>query len=254
MSTYRNSLKERLDQSLPCLGAWLTSDSTINAAAMSSMGFHFLVVDLEHGCADISQAENLFLVAERYGAAPIARISSADGNLARRLLDLGAHGIIISTVENADKFQAFSKYCLYPPHGHRGVGLSRCNRFGDNFDAYYQGFRPLLVPMIETKRGVKAAEAIAAIPEVDALFLGPYDLSADLGKPGEFNSPEFLDAVQTVKSVAEKLGKTAGIHQVEPDLKALRERLADGFGFVAYGTDVAAMRYALSGISEFTGD
>ena len=174
MKMYENVLKKRLEGAKPCLGAWLTTDSTSNTMVMASLGFHFLVVDLEHGCADISQVETLFAVAERYGSAPLARISSDDGDLARRLLDLGAHGIIVSTVESLDRFQGFIKYCLYPPAGHRGAGMSRCNVFGAEFEKYYRDFKPMIVPMIETKRGIEAAEAIAGLPEIDVLFLGPY--------------------------------------------------------------------------------
>jgi 2-dehydro-3-deoxyglucarate aldolase len=252
MSTYFNPLKERIAQSRNCVGAWLVSNSPIMAEAMASMGFHFLVVDMEHGTADISQAETLFTVAERHGAAPLARIGSQDGELARRLLDLGAQGIIISTVQSAKEFAVFAKSCLYPPDGRRGVGISRCNRFGDEFDAYLEGFQPVLMPMIETPLGVEAATDISALPYVDGLFIGPYDLSVNLGCPGDLDAKPFQEAIDAVKSACADADKVLGIHQVDPDADALRARIDSGFGFVAYGTDILAMRGALSGALEFT--
>jgi 2-dehydro-3-deoxyglucarate aldolase len=254
MNGYQNILKKRLEASNPCIGAWLTSNSAIMAEAMASMGFQFLVVDMEHGAADISMAETLFAIAESHGAAPLVRLGSADAHLARRLLDLGAHGLIISTVEDAKDFEKFTKYCYYPPNGRRGVGLSRCNMFGDKFDSYLTGFEPVIIPMIETTKGIAAAPSIAALPTVDAIFLGPYDLSTDLGCPGDFEAPAFCEAVEKVKSACLNNGKVIGIHQVETDLKALQSRLTEGFGFVAYGTDILAMRSALNGATNLVKD
>lgn len=251
---YQNRLKDRLDQSKRSVGAWLMSNSPIIAEAMASMGFHFLVIDMEHGAADVSQAETLFALAESHGAAPMARISTLDGDLARRLMDLGAHGIIVSTVESAESFAEFSQSCFYPPEGKRGVGISRCNQFGDAFEEYLMGFKPVLMAMVETSRGVQAAAEIAALPSVDGIFLGPYDLSTSLGSPGDFDSERFVNAVKKVSSACRASGKALGIHQVEPDSGKLRDRFDDGFSFVAYGTDVLAVRASLAGAKGFIGE
>ena len=251
---FQNRLKDRLAQSKRSVGAWLMSSSPIIAEAMASMGFHFLVIDMEHGAADVSQAETLFALAERHGAAPMARISGLDGDLARRLMDLGAHGIIVSTVESAESFAEFSQSCLYPPEGKRGVGISRCNHFGDAFEEYLTGFKPVLMAMVESSRGVQAAAEIASLPSVDGIFLGPYDLSTSLGSPGDFESERFLNSVESVRSACRSSGKALGIHQVEPDADKLRDRFHDGFSFVAYGTDILALRAALAGASEFIGE
>ena len=92
---------------------------------------------------------------------------------------------------------------------------------------------------------------IAALAAVDILFLGPYDLSTDLGCPGDFEAAPFKEAVEKVKLACANHGKVAGIHQVDPDADALNSRLSDGFGFVAYGTDIIALRHALKGATDF---
>ena len=127
------------------------------------------------------------------------------------------------------------------------------NRWGDDFGPYMNKFQPLLVPQIETRAGVNAAADIAAEKSVDALFLGPYDLSCDLGHPGDFDVPAVMDAIQSVKTACRENGKAVGIHQVEPDAGALQGRIDDGFTFVAYCTDIIAMRGALGGIRSITG-
>lgn len=248
-----NPLRHKLAEGQACVGAWLMSGSPIHAEAMASLGFDWLCVDMEHGSTDISEVEAVFVAAERHGAAPIARINALDGELARRLLDLGAVGIIVATTESAAAFETFAQSCLYAPRGRRGVGLSRCNVWGDTFEGYKAHFQPILAPMVETKKGVEEAGALAALPMVDAMFMGPYDLSSDLGCAGDFSNPTFTDAVATVRKACEENNVAPGYHQVICDDKELQARIDEGFKFLAYGTDILSMRQALSGIRNLKG-
>ena len=240
------TLKQRLKAGGTAIGGWLTTASDEVAEIMASIGYDWLAVDMEHGSAGIKEALAAFRAAERHNVAGLARLPSADPYLARRLLDGGAAGLIVPVVESAEAFAAFAAHCLYPPHGKRGVGLSRCNGWGDSFQQNLTGFAPLLVPQIETVAGVAAADAIAALPEVDALFLGPYDLSASLGSAGDFASEAFTAAIATVKAACTRHGKALGIHQVACDPAELAAKLAEGFRVVAYGTDAIALRTALA--------
>lgn len=241
-----NTLKQRMKRGEVCFGTWISSSSVEVAESVAGLGFDWLVVDMEHGSAGVADAAAMFIAAERHGCAPLARLPSADPYLARRLLDNGAHGLVIPVVENAEAFRAFARHCFYPPEGRRGVALGRFNTFGDDFERYMREFRPILVPQIETRAGVAAAELIAALPEVDALFFGPYDLSADLGTPGDFTTNAFNDAIQRVKAACTNHGKPAGGHQVMPEIAGLKKLVDDGFRFVAYGTDLIVLRQALA--------
>ena len=243
----KNTIKDRLAAGEVCIGTWHTVCSTEVAEALASLGFDWMAIDMEHGSSGVAEAEAAFLAAERHGCAPFVRMPSADPYLARRLLDGGAHGLLVPVVEDAGAFADFARHCFYPPAGRRGVALARFNRWGDDFESYFSDFRPVLVPMIESLKGVAAADALAALPEVDALFFGPYDLSADLGAPGDFTSDAFRAALEAVKSACRDHGKAPGGHQVAPDPAALRRHIDDGFRFVAYGTDLGAMRDALAG-------
>lgn len=239
-------VKALLSRGEICLGAWCGVPHPIVAEAMASLGFHWLAMDLEHATSDLDQVTACFIAAERHGVAPFARLPSADPYLARRLLDAGARGLIVPVVESAEGFVAFSRHMLYPAAGgRRGVGLSRCNLWGDHFQSYLGDFSPVLVPQIETAKGAANAAAIAALPEVDALFLGPYDLSADLGAAGDFSTTAFSQATASVRAACAQAGKAVGIHQVAPDAAELKARVAEGYRFVAYGTDVIALRTAL---------
>ncbi len=236
-------LRARLQAGKPCIGAWQTIGSAKAAAAMASCGFHWLAVDLEHGTLTLDQAEACFIAAERHGTAALARLPSADPYVARRMLDAGAVGLLIPVVEDAVDFADFVDHCLYS--GKRGAGLSRCNAYGDDFESYYRDFRPLLIPQIETLKGVEAAASLAAMADVDGLFLGPYDLSADLGTPGDLTTDAFKGAVDKVRQACDANGKAIGIHQVKPDAAELKARVAEGFLMIAYATDIIALRSAL---------
>lgn len=243
----QNKLKLKLAGGDICFGTWHTVCSIEVAEAIAALGFDWIAIDMEHGSADVAYAESAFIAMERHGCAPFVRMPSADPYLARRLLDAGAQGLLIPCVEDAASFAEFTRHCLYPPDGCRGVALERFNGWGDDFDTYMSEFSPVIVPMIETRRGVKAALEIASLPAVDALFFGPYDLSADLGSPGNFESDAFYDALEHVKAACRDSGKQAGGHQVALDPAELTKRAEEGFRLLAYGTDILAMRQTLAG-------
>lgn len=248
MTDFAAQLRERLLAGRACVGAWQTVPSGKTAEAMASCGFHWLAVDLEHTTMTLEQAEACFIAAERHGVAPLARLPNADPYTARRLLDAGAAGLLVPVVESAADFKAFAEHCSY--RGKRGVGLSRCNGFGADFENYHRDFRPVLVPQIETRKGVAAAAELAQLDEVDALFLGPYDLSSDLGTPGDTTTAAFVEAVAQVRAACQASGKALGIHQVEPNAEQLQEKVDEGFRFIAYSTDLIAMRTALGSPAE----
>lgn len=241
-------VKSKLRGGNPVVAGWLTTASPLVAEAMASCGFGVLVVDMEHGPIDEAAALVAFAAAERRGAAPLVRLPSADPYLARRLLDGGALGLIVPCVEDAGAFADFVSHCRYPPKGRRGTGLGRGNLWGDSFASHFNDFEPVILAMIETRKGVTAAGAIAAMEAVDGLFIGPYDLSADLGAAGDFTTTAFKDALTVTREACRAAGKAPGIHQVATDLNELRARIGEGYRFVAYGTDLIAMRHAFAGV------
>jgi 2-dehydro-3-deoxyglucarate aldolase len=241
----KNVLKSKIATGKACIGGWHTVRSPEVTEALASIGFDWVALDMEHGSFSVADAENAFVACERHGCAPMVRLPEADPILARRLLDSGAHGFLIPYTENADRFAEFAEHCFFPPAGKRGLSLERFNAWGDDFDETLREFEPVLVPMIESGNGVASAGQIAALDCVDALFFGPYDLSADLGAPGDFQSETFLAARDAVKTAARENGKAVGGHQVATDPDALTQMIEEGFSFIAYGTDMIALRAAL---------
>jgi len=245
-----NDLKNKLAAGDTCIGGWLGTESVLVAEALASCGFDWVAIDMEHGTAGVEHAANIFTAIQNQGASSLVRLPSADPYLARRLLDAGVDGLIIPVVEDVAEFSKFSQHCLYPDAGTRGVGLARCNLWGDTFDDYFENFSPVLIPQIETAKGATNADAVAALPEVDGLFIGPYDLSADLGVAGQLTSPMLAESIAKVNAACAVHGKAFGCHQVPPDMAALQSKIDEGFRFIAFATDLGAMRHAFSGLGD----
>lgn len=248
--TYQNRLKDDLAAGAATVGGWMCTASAGMAEALATLGFDWIAVDMEHTATGLADAEAIFVVCERYRIAPLVRLPEADPILARRLLDIGGHGFIVPQVEDAGDLADFAAHLFYAPEGKRGVCLSRMNAWGDDFADYHNGFRPVIVPQIESARGITNVGDIAGQDFVDAVFLGPYDLSADLGCPGDFKADEFTAAVARYRKACSESCKPMGIHQVDPDTGALRERIDEGYRFIAYGTDTVAARKALGGVRD----
>ncbi len=241
-------LRAKLRAGTPTIGGWLGTGSVLVADAVASCGFDWVAIDMEHGTAGVEDAAGIFAAIQHRGAAAMVRLPSADPFLARRLLDAGADGLIVPVVEDAAAFHQFAQHQLYPPAGRRGVGLARGNLWGDTFQDTFNNFQPVLVAQIETKKGAVNADAVAALDEIDALFIGPYDLSADLGVAGKLTDPALTDALSKVKAACQEHGKAYGGHQVDPDPAALKRMIEDGFRFIAYSTDIIAMRSVFAAI------
>mgnify|MGYP001050951933 CR=1 FL=1 len=233
----------------PCLAAWQQLPGIQITAAMASLGFDWIVVDLEHTSITTQEAEAIFIAAERHGAKPFVRLPSADPYLARRLLDAGAKGLLVPVVESQEAFDAFAAHCFFPPHGKRGLGLTRANLWGADLARYMDESKPTLIAQIETKTGADNIESILASEYLTGIMIGPYDLSASLNQPAQFDTPVFKKLCQNILNAARKNNKQVGFHQVSPDLNALKEKVAEGYDFIAYGTDVVALRHALEGIN-----
>lgn len=230
------------------IGGWQQIPSIQSTVAMATLGYDFIVVDMEHTNITAQEAESIFIAAEGNGVQSYVRLPCADPYLARRCLDAGAIGIIVPVVESRSDFDDFALHCHYPPEGKRGLGLVKANLWGEKLENYVTKFRPKIIAQIETKIGAQNIEEIIQSKFLDGIMTGPYDLSSSLGKPGKFDDPEFLDLVGHILKTAKAHKKFIGYHQVEPNLADLKKRQTEGYDFIAYGTDIIAMRYALKGI------
>ena len=235
-----NSLKLKLKSNTLTIGSWITLGHSSIAEILASAGYDWLVVDLEHTTISIEQAGELIRVIDLSGVSPLVRLTSNHPDQIKRVMDAGAHGIVVPMVNSVDDATRAVAATRYAPQGVRGVGLARAQKFGAGFSDYLQWQKdgPVVIVQIEHKDALEHLEAIFSVPGVDGFIIGPYDLSCSMGMPGEFNRPEFKAAINQILSTGLKMNFPAGLHIVEPDLERLQQVIAEGYRFIAYSVDI----------------
>jgi len=240
MNLKSNVLKNKLRLNQVTLGSWITLNNPAIAEIMSNAGFDWLTIDLEHSVIDYFETENLIRTIELSGVSPLIRLSSNDPIQIKRVMDAGAHGIIVPVVNTAEQAQAAVDAMYYPTRGKRGVGLARAQGYGSSFEDYcdWLGDNAIIIVQIEHIDAVNNIEEILDTPHIDGLILGPYDLSASMGKPGKFEDKDVQESIDYVLKMANKKSMPSGIHIIEPNVNELKMRIDMGFKFLAYSLDV----------------
>jgi 2-keto-3-deoxy-L-rhamnonate aldolase RhmA len=228
------------------LGGWVTLGHSSIVEILANAGFDWIVIDLEHSDIDISTAADMIRTADLCGVPPLVRLTSNQPDQIKRVMDAGASGIIVPSVNTHEEASSAVSATRYAPFGTRGVGLARAQSYGASFKSYWswQLDDPTVVVMIEHLDAVKNLERILTTPGVSAFLIGPYDLSASMGIPGEFDNPLFTETIQNIKNIGKRLGCPTGIHIVEPELDSLSKAILDGYNFIAYGVDIRMLDLA----------
>ena len=161
-------------------------------------------------------------------------------------MDAGCPGIIIPNIKHESELNSIIRSCKYPPIGTRGVGYSRANLFGKKFKKYQkQKNNIIIIAIIENTSSVKRLEKILSVKGLDAILIGPYDLSASMGITGKFKNKKFLSIVNKIKETADKSKIPCGIHVIEPKSSELKKCIKQGYKFIPYCTDAILLNSAL---------
>ena len=236
-------IRAKLAQRTPSIGSWMQLPSSSVAEIMGASGYDWVAVDLEHGAISTHQLPNLFRAIELGGTLPFARLADCSVLSCKAALDAGAGGVIVPMIESGPQLEAVRESVCWPPSGSRGVAFSRANLFGKNFDAYVKEAQsPIIVAMIESVDGLSNIDEILDVPGLDAVFIGPYDLSASMGIMAKFDDNRFKKAIDNIMHAALKRGIPAGIHVVDPSHDQLQLRIEEGYGFIAYSIDAVMLR------------
>ena len=185
------------------IGSWIQVGHPAIAEIMASAGFDWLAVDLEHSTISLRVAEDLIRVIDLKGVVPLVRLASNNPEQIKRVMDAGAHGIIVPMVNARDEAEAAVAAVKYPPEGRRSIGLARAQGYGPRFQQYFEWQREnsLVIVQIEHIDAVDNLESILSVAGVDGYIVGPYDLSGSLGIPGEFEAPKYLQALERMLKV-----------------------------------------------------
>ncbi|HKB57425.1 MAG TPA: aldolase/citrate lyase family protein [Lacunisphaera sp.] len=219
-------------------GTFLNLGSPVTVEMAGGAGYDWLLLDHEHGPGGEETMLHQLQAAAATPAVPIVRIAANEPPRFKRVLDLGAGGVMVPWVNTAAEASAAVSSLRYPPRGIRGVAkFNRACDFGATFADYYAHAheRIVLMVQIETAEGLKNAAAIAAVDGVDVLFIGPMDLTTSLGIQEQFDHPAYRDAVKQVTTAARKAGKATGILLLNPALMPICDEF--GISVIALGSD-----------------
>jgi 2-dehydro-3-deoxyglucarate aldolase len=231
--------KTKLRRGEAALGGWIMIGHPSVAEIMAGEGCDWIAVDLEHTSIDVRAFHELVLAVKGTDCDVLARLHSCDPVLAKLVLDAGAAGIIVPTVNSPEQAACAAAMARFPPAGVRGVSFSRASDFGRRFADYVARHNDevLVVVMLEHKDAVAHADEILATPGIDAALIGPYDLSASLGLAGQMSHPLVVEAQQAILDACRRQNVAAGIHVVVVDPAEVQRRIQQGFRFIACGID-----------------
>ena len=228
-----------MQKKLHTIGSWITLNHISIVEIMADAGFDWLCIDLEHTVIDYSDVQQLIMAIQSKGLKAFVRVGENNSLIIKRVLDAGADGIIVPSVNSEEEARKAVSAIKYPPDGTRGVGLARAQNYGFNFENYRDGKAKhiTLIVQIEHFNAIKELDAILQVEGVNGTFIGPYDLSGSVGKPGQWDEPEVKAAIKIYEETAKKYNKLIGFHIVAPDYKLVEEKIKQGYNFIAFGFD-----------------
>jgi 4-hydroxy-2-oxoheptanedioate aldolase len=232
-----NTIRTRWQAGEAVLTGWLSIPSAFSAELLAHAGFDCLTIDVQHGLIDYGAAVAMLQAIATTACIPLARVPWNDPAIIMKLLDAGAYGIICPMINTAAEAAAFAAACRYPPQGIRSYGPKRAMLYAGDDYLDHANATVLAIAMIETAAGLANVDAIAAEPGIDALYIGPADLSLALGRTQRTDQtdPLLVEALTTILAAARRHGKVAGLHTASPAYA--RQMIDKGFQFVAVQSD-----------------
>jgi 2-dehydro-3-deoxyglucarate aldolase len=251
------NLKQKLKNNELTIGSWIMMGNTMSVEVMALAGFEWLVIDIEHTSINIETVEKLIITIQAHDMKALVRVSKNEEVVIKKVLDMGADGIIVPMVSSKEDAKMAVDYAKYPPIGKRGVGLYRATKYGTKFEEYKKWVDEelVIIAQIEHIDAVNNIDEILQVEGIDGTIIGPYDLSGSMGYPGEFERDDVKDAVAKVLAKCKEYNMPSGFHVVDTQPDKLNEKIAQGCTFLAYGIDYFFMRdAAIAGMQQIKKD
>ncbi|MBN1185208.1 MAG: hypothetical protein JXB49_23185 [Bacteroidales bacterium] len=224
------------------LGSWINTASPIISEIMSASGFDFLCLDAEHSALDYHNSLQLLqaIKAGNPNCFPLVRMQGNNYADTKRYLDAGALGVIAPLINTKSQAELLVESVYYPPKGNRGVGFGRSHGYGFDFDRYmdYSATNLFTAIQVEHIDAVNNFEEIAKVEGIDAVFVGPYDLTASMGITAQFNNTEYQKILEYINLKCKEYGLISGIHVVQPDTNEVLQKYKMGYQMIAYSLDI----------------
>jgi len=241
------SFRERLISGERLIGTLVSLSAPESAEIMRLAGFDWLFLDAEHGPLSAGDLQGLM-----QGAGPgmpcLVRVSSGEKVPIKQALDVGAAGIIAPMVNTEEQAKNVVRLAKYPPRGERGVGLCRAHGYGLSFQEYMSAANEATTVVVQAEHteAVENIDSIAAVEGIDAVMVGPYDLSASMGRPGDVRHPEVISAIDRVTAACLKAGVRLGIFGMNAE--AVTPYIERGYTLIIAGVDVHLLAQAAQGL------
>ena len=236
----RDTLKNKFRKRKPLFAGWTSLGHPQVTEMIVRSGIDFMGIDIEHTTISQEQSQRIIAACHADGVCCLPRVASHNPEAIKRLLDSGADGIIVPTVETPEQVEKLIEWMKYPPLGKRGFGVARAQGYGHDFADYtvHWNESSILIVQIESISAVENIGVLLQFPEVDGVMVGPYDLSGSLGIPGQINHEKVQSAVKRVYVACEQFGKACGPHEVEPTIESVQASFNAGSTFVVLSSDV----------------
>ncbi|MDX2307640.1 MAG: aldolase/citrate lyase family protein [Hyphomicrobium sp.] len=240
-----NPVRKKLAAGGQVLNAWCSIASSHTAEAIAHQGVDSVTVDLQHGAIGYGELFHMLQAISTSPATPIVRVPTNEPGIIAKALDSGAYGIICPMIETADEARALASACRYPPLGTRSFGPNRVVYYAGTDYAAHANDEILVFAQIETRRAIENVDAIAAVPGIDGLYVGPADLSLSFGEAPNMrpSAESVISAIAAALAASRQHGKFAAIHT--DGAETSRERYAQGFGLCSLPTD---MRFLINAV------
>jgi len=240
------SLKQILNKNKLSIGCWITISNQLIPEILSPAGFDWFCVDLEHTSIGLDDLMSIIVSIENQKITPLVRVGENNPNLIKRVMDIGAHGVIVPNILTASEAKKAVESVKYPPSGNRGVGLYRAQGFGRTFTNYLEWLEKesIVIIQIESIEALPNIDEIFSVKGIDAFLIGPYDLSGSMNKPGDFDDPEFKESIKIILEAAKKHNIPAGYHSVSSNPDMAIEKINEGYKFLAFSLDSILLQEA----------
>ncbi len=234
-------------------GIWICSYNKINLEIIiESNIYDWFTIDLEHSALSISECYDLVSFIQAHKKECYVRMNDLNNSSIKKILDFGVDGLILPMVKNENDLNSIIESVYYPPQGSRGTGLFRAQRHGNKFKEYVDETinKTKLILQIEHIEAINNLECFLKSDNVYGLLIGPYDLSSSLGKPGNFESNDFIEALDRFEKLCLNSKKNIGFHLPHPDIEKFKSLKAKGYNFIGFSTDIILFQEQINLIAE----
>ncbi len=246
----KNMVKEKLRRGEPSIGTWVSTGNPLVAEILAHAGFDWLTVDMEHNAIDMENLVACFYAIATTDTVPFVRVPWNDPQILKRVLDVGAYGVVVPNIKTPEEAEMAVQGCRYAPEGFRGVGSIRGRLYGgsDYFEKANEEIAVIL--MIEDTQAVRRIAEICNVPGIDSLFIGPNDLASSMGLPRGLDNPhpDHKAAVKQVLETGKRFNVPVGIHCASAE--EVNQRIEEGFQWMPIVSDAEFLSSAVKGSLE----